>query len=138
MRVPSRRNGGIQAGPKAIDEHIIEMEEIDVNLPVVPQEQDISEITEADTETIVSQEKLTLENEVGTSTPLRQPSCHLLPCKCYLSRFYGKHFQVCMLGQIQVEMINYTRHNHNHMLCQAITYLATFYRILFIYLCLKL
>lgn len=66
MRVPSRTNGGIQAGPKAIDEHIIEMEEIDVNLPVVPQEQDISEITEADTETIVPQDKLTLENEIGT------------------------------------------------------------------------
>uniref|UniRef100_B9GHF1 PGG domain-containing protein n=1 Tax=Populus trichocarpa TaxID=3694 RepID=B9GHF1_POPTR len=47
------------------------MEEIDVHLPVVPQEQDISEITGADTETIVPQEKLTLENEVGTSTPLR-------------------------------------------------------------------
>jgi hypothetical protein len=118
VRVPSRRNGGIQAGAKAIEEHLIEMEEIDVHLPVAPQEQDISEITGADTETIVPREKLTLENEVGTSTPLRQPSCHLLRCKCYC-HFYGKHFQVCMLGQIQVEMINYMRHNHNHMLCQA-------------------
>ncbi|KAH8518789.1 hypothetical protein H0E87_000593 [Populus deltoides] len=72
--VAGRRNGGIQAGAKAIEEHLIEMEEIDVHLPVAPQEQDISEITGADTETIVPREKLTLENEVGTSTPLRQPS----------------------------------------------------------------